>query len=557
MVALLDLPDFYKTVHDITLDLIKTPSIVATQGEGRIALKIMNILKASPYFQKHPDNLWLVDVPGGPWPKYTVMALVEGEKNRSSQTVVLLGHIDTVRVEDFGTLKYYAFNPKGLVRHFSSLNIGGDVKEDLDSGKYMFGRGSVDMKSGVAAHMAVLMYLSEIAEGFSGNVLLAATPDEEDMSSGAIAALDELFRLKKERGFEYIALINADYTSPLYPGDDHRYVYLGTVGKLLPSFFIAGRETHVGQCFEGFDPNLLAAELTRLFDMNTDLCDEVEGEVTLPPVSLKQRDLKELYDVQIPFAAQCYYNFFTHSRSPEDIMKLCKEIARKAFVNVITTMEQKRRHYYDKANMPYHPVPYEPLVYSYHEFYQKVISKHPELISNLETLNENLLQDPNIDLREHSLRVVEEVWKQSEEFNNRIPLIIVYFSSAFNARVHIKGEKPSEVRLMDAVKKTVGEITQKTSENISIRKFFPYISDMSIFGISDTPEEIEVLKCNMPAWGKKYFLDTEKIRAINIPMVNIGPYGKDAHKMFERVEMNYSFRIVPQLIFMCISNLLL
>jgi arginine utilization protein RocB len=73
------------------------------------------------------------------------------------------------------------------------------------------------------------------------------------------------------------------------------------VGKLLPSFFITGRETHVGQSFEGFDSNQLAAELTRLIDMNTDLCDEAEGEVPPPPISLKVRDLKEKYDVQTPF----------------------------------------------------------------------------------------------------------------------------------------------------------------------------------------------------------------------------------------------------------------
>jgi arginine utilization protein RocB len=35
--------------------------------------------------------------------------------------------------------------------------------------------------------------------------------------------------------------------------------------------------------------------------MNTDLCDEAEGEVPPPPISLKVRDLKEKYDVQTPF----------------------------------------------------------------------------------------------------------------------------------------------------------------------------------------------------------------------------------------------------------------
>ncbi len=106
---------------------------------------------------------------------------------------------------------------------------------------------------------------------------------------GFWSALSDFLHLAEEENLSYIAAINADYTSPRYEGDPHRYVYLGTVGKLLPAFFIVGKETHVGQAFEGFDPNLVAAELTRHLDYNPDFCDEMYGELTLPPVSLKQQ----------------------------------------------------------------------------------------------------------------------------------------------------------------------------------------------------------------------------------------------------------------------------
>lgn len=39
----------------------------------------------------------------------------------------------------------------------------------------------------------------------------------------------------------------------------------------------------VGQAYGGLDPNLILSELTRLMELNTDLCDEAQGEVTVPP----------------------------------------------------------------------------------------------------------------------------------------------------------------------------------------------------------------------------------------------------------------------------------
>ena len=51
--------------------------------------------------------------------------------------------------------------------------------------------------------------------------------------------------------------------------------------------------------FSGLDPNQIAAEITRRVNLNPEFSDVVEGEVTLPPITLKQRDLKPEYSVQI------------------------------------------------------------------------------------------------------------------------------------------------------------------------------------------------------------------------------------------------------------------
>lgn len=53
----------------------------------------------------------------------------------------------------------------------------------------------------------------------------------------------------------------------------------------------------------------------------------------------------------------------------------------------------------------------------------------------------------------------------------------------------------------------------------------------------------------MPAWGTKYEHPTGAVRTIDVPVVNIGTVGYDGHKVTERVDMDYTFRVVPEMVY--------
>ena len=229
----------------------------------------------------------------------------------------------------------------------------------------MFGRGALDMKSGVAGHMYLIKYFSEHTDELDGNILAYAECDEEDNSHGILTGLKEFKKLKETEGFDYIACINADYSTGYNLTDINRYVYFGSIGKLLPSFYVVGKETHVGQAYGGLDPNLIVSELTRLIELNTDLCDEAQGEVTIPPISLKQSDFKEGYTVQTALAAYAYYNFFTHSMSPADVIDICKKKAIEAFDNVVNYANESYKKYCKMSNVEYTKLPWKTRVYTW------------------------------------------------------------------------------------------------------------------------------------------------------------------------------------------------
>ena len=216
---------YFTEVEALTLELVKISSINNTEGEKILAEHIAGILRSWDYFRQHPSQVWEVPLKNDPLGRKNVFALVKGNRQPSAATVILHGHLDTVGVEDFGSLQDAAFDPVKLACRLAEEKLSDDVRADLLSGDWMFGRGAVDMKSGVAAHLAVLKHLSEQVETFAGNVLFMANPVEENQHTGIMEALPVLQGLAAKENLSYVVAINNDYTAPLYQGDPNRYIW--------------------------------------------------------------------------------------------------------------------------------------------------------------------------------------------------------------------------------------------------------------------------------------------------------------------------------------------
>ena len=474
----------------------------------------------------------------------------------SGVPVILIGHIDTVGVDDFGTIREYAFKTDELPQKLKeTFSLAPEVLADIESGDYMFGRGALDMKSGVAGHMYLVKYFSEHPEELDGNLVQIAECDEEDNSHGIITAIDYLLDLKKKEHFEYVACINADYSTNYMPGDENRYIYYGSIGKLLPCFVALGKESHVGSAFNAFDPNLLIAEVTRRMSLNTDLCDIAQGEVAIPPISLKQADTKEGYTVQTALTAFSYYNFFTHGMSPDVVLEKSRQVGVDAFDSVVAYLNEQYEKYCSLSGVPYTKLPWKTRVYTWKEFYNEAAERHGQPFKDaIAAFAENLQREqPAMDLRYFSLAVVEEVWKWYED---KSPALVLFFGSVFSARIEMTGKTEKERALLDAVEGAVEKLRPEAQRQIKTRMFYPYISDSSFMALCDTRESFDAVAENMPSWKVKYFHDVDKILEINVPVVNIGAFGRDGHMLTERVDMLQTFRNVPNISYEAIVSML-
>jgi arginine deiminase len=556
------------------------------EGENRCAALIAQLLT-----EADPDG-WVSSLQPQMWHtsdgRQNVACLLRGtHPSKTERTLILMAHYDTVGIEEFKPIDpsgsgMIALDPGRLrdvleatLRPHMAADAYADLQERVRSvGReepaWMFGRGSVDMKSGLAINIAMLRAYARQPQLLAGNLLLLASPDEENESAGILSALPHLLALRDEQVLEYVGVINTDYTAPRVDDMKERYIYTGVVGKLLPSFYILGDPTHVGEPFRGIDANQIAAELVRRLNLNTRLSDrypaesETPDEIAVPPVTLKLRDLKASYNVQTSGEAFIYINWLTYSYSPQRALELLHEEATEALLAVFAEREARFRAFQSNERRLKQ---YVPLVLDFADLCQRVRQRRgwfgEEGVVALQTWLDELVTQfsggvsggipaatHRTDAREISQQVVARLAAEAELSG---PAIIVFYSPPYYPH-----SQPVDGALVAAIRAVLGDETLNPDGAIQLRGFYPYIADISYLRLDPTVEaDLPALIQNMPLYGRGYALDFAGMRALNCPVVNIGPWGKDAHGLYERVHMPYSFRIVPQFIYATIAQTLL
>ncbi len=239
--------------------------------------------------------------------------------------------------------------------------------------------------------------------------------------------------------------------------------------------------------------------------------------------------------------------------SPKEVLEKLKEVAMEAVDAAWEKYRARYLRYCQRAGDPLRPQEWKPRVFTYEELYNQCITLYgSDFEESMRVFAMNLLNEQELDLRDYCRKMVEECWSWDEE---KSPAVILFYASIYIPRIVLNEKESRDRRLIRAVRSAVQKIQPQCEHPIQVRNFFPYISDMSFVQISDDREGISSLEKNMPAWGTKHRMDVDAIQALDVPAVNIGPYGMDAHKQWERVEIPYSMEIVPSLNYQVIKHL--
>lgn len=524
-------------ILELMIALVGIPGVSCTPAEAETGRFINSRLSELPYFREHPENNSLRPVPGDPFGRGVVLALVETEPP-TPDTVIVMGHYDVVDTEGYGPLEHLAFSPEEYTAALRKAGLEGDAGRDLESGDYLFGRGIMDMKCSLAVEMALIAEASDSPESLKANILFLAVPDEEVGSAGMRAAIPMLADLRRSKELNFLGAVMTEPPSAGAPDAVDEVISLGSVGKLMPFFYCVGRGSHVGQYFEGFSASLLAAHCSLLVEGNPALADSTMGETAPPPACLFMRDFREAYSVTLPDKAAVFVNLLTLSRIPADVIKEMKVIAEKAFGNA---MDQVRK---SASELDASFADFEPRVLTFEEFASETAAA---LGGDIRERIRGTVQamDPSIDDRRRSLALITEMLSWDPPAS---PVIITGFLPPYYPHRSNSGESAGDARAR-CVATRLCEFAERVHDvKMSTREFFQGICDLSYMGFQGSAFDVFCMAANTPGWGSIYRVALKEMMGFDVPVINLGPSGKDPHKPTERLRLSYSLEIFPRLL---------
>jgi arginine utilization protein RocB len=370
------------------------------------------------------------------------------------------------------------------------------------------------------------------AENWPINLILLTVPDEEVNSSGMRAAVLKLNDLRNEHDLTYKLFLNGEPVFSQEPGDPNFYIYSGTIGKIMPSALFYGMQTHVGEPLSGITANYIASYLTQRMEFNSLFQETVLGEKTPLPVSLQQQDLKMEYSAQTPYRAKALYNVFLMKRNAAEIMELFEQVAQEA----AAACNKDYQHICEREGV-------EPVgdikVLRYEQ-----LMEHAERKFGMDYINsvKSLVgENTEWDDREKSFRIVDTLMIQCQEL---APAMVLMYTPPYYPAVNT-----SEDELVEACVKYVKE-KGDNDFNLPVERmhYFNGISDLSYVNYEDVTGGWQVFEANTPVWGDSYSIPFDSMSELQAPVLNVGPFGKDAHKRNERLHIQSAFVEVPALV---------
>lgn len=514
-------------LKSLLIELVNWESLTGTEGEKQFAQKLSDKLFTLDYFTKHPEHLQLLEATKE---RFSVFALFK--TNVTTKTIILMSHYDTVHIEEYGAYKHLATRPEELTEMFEQIKdtFTKEVKQDITSNEYLFGRGVMDMKMGLALHMQLLE--KAIVETWPINIILLTVPDEEVNSAGMCTAIPTLNRLKEKHELDIAYFLNSEPSFSQYPNDPNYYIYSGSIGKIMPSALFYGRETHAGEPLNGMTSQFIASFLTRKMEWNNAFTETSFNEKTPLPVTLSQIDLKDDYSTQTSSRTAALYNVFIMKRTAHEVMEIFKQIAEEAAgecnesYQKIITREQAVS--IGKVSV----IKYAELI---------TYAKNKLTEKKMNQLIEKIQQRTDYDEREKSIRIVDALMLECQEL---APAMVLFFAPPYYPAINTSNDL--------FIKENVQFIQEQALKQFDLTveqvHYFNGISDLSYVNYDEADESWKDYVQNTPTWGEVYHIPFTDMQQLQAPVLNVGPFGKDAHKVTERLHERNAFVETPWLL---------
>ncbi|NLX84313.1 MAG: M20/M25/M40 family metallo-hydrolase [Synergistaceae bacterium] len=513
-------------------ELVSIPSVTESDSESMPGIWIKERLEKLQYFIDRRDHLIWIETPlEGSCEKLGSLVVRVNASVPTERTILLIGHYDVVGVSVYGEMAKIAFDVKKITELLNRDN------EDV-----IYGRGTMDMKCGLAIELDIIEEFAADRELFDVNIVAAFVGDEENASAGMRGVLPVL-RKMKESGTDFLTVINTEPGEAGYSGESGPAVFLGTLGKIMPGFYVRGCASHVGNYYTGFSSALAVSRIVSYAEGNPHLADPLNGKCEPSWICLDMSVIKKSYSVTVPDRAYAYFNAFTTTYTPADVMAHMKVIAEYALdqtlaqltdscMSLVAIGYQGKSFYVPRGK-----------IYTLDEIKEIACSNFAENFD--EELSVYIESLPPGDMRNRGLAIVDKIADMAQIEG---PYAICFFLPPWLPFRTDFTEDSRDIQTVAAVRSVKDHLVEKYGIEMKELELFAGLCDLSYVGARTEPEETNVLEKNMPGWGQIYSIPIEDMQCLGLPVINLGPSGEDAHKKTERLRLGYSLDVLPELL---------
>lgn len=526
-----------RTIEELLLSLVAVRSDTGTAMECDMAATILELLREDPYFQANPHLCGSYDN-GDPLGRPVIWALKKGSGN---QTLILSGHYDTVETACYGDLRELALSPAELKA--AMLAKGGyppEVVRDLENPAWMFGRGTADMKAGLAINLHTL----HNAQPGAVNLLFTAVSDEENLSAGARQAVGLYAMLQETFGLKYqLAVI----TEPSTRNPEAGMPYLltdGSAGKILPVVVAKGRAAHAAYMMNGLNSAVIIAEIVRNVESSLAFLSRDMGTSTQPPTTLIMKDLKGCYDVTMPEYSTAGFNMtFFKSTDPAQLLETLRAICETALADLVARYNRVFDHMASEHGLSHAlKVGFHPQVLTLQELKAQLSTRagFAAINARLEGDLSDRVKGQETTLQQGSIDYIRALLDYAS-FDQ--PTVIIGVAPPYYPAVH---NAYLEKDISPVLAELAAALEKKHRIAVTRGAYYQGMTDLSYMSCADLVGANQMMD-NMAMPKQVYDIDFVGLAQLSIPALLIGPAVRGIHQASERVYLPDVYEGIPLL----------
>ena len=399
------------------------------------------------------------------------------------------------------------------------------------------------MKAALALQLGVVERYSQIQSG-QVNLLYLSVGDEESYSQGMRAATSLLAELKERFQLHYLLAVDSEPFES--QSAEKKVLHVGTVGKLMPVVVTQGILSHMKEPLKGINALSLLAKVVEKIDLNQALSDMAYGERSPLPSWSYLRDLKENYDVSTVLRAAGYFSVLYLEKSPSELLATIKNLSQEAVDGFYQNYCQLQKVYEESKLVG------KPRVLTYQELLQKCQEKidFEETLQQIYEEAQQAMQE-GASYQEISIQNIQKVL---DFYDRKEALVVLAIAPPYYPSMNCRRLSDSPIRIDKVVQLYRDYLDKEAGCQLQVDDFFMGICDLSYCALEKPAAEYQDLIASMPVPENLYHLDFPEIAATHIPGLNLGPWGKDLHKLTERVYEQDMLETIPNFLLYLLEN---